>query len=39
MEEVYPLREALVSCAVMILTAGMFIAVISIAAVLIIFWS
>jgi len=39
MEESYPYREALVSCGVMILTAGLFMALLGIAAILIVFWS
>jgi len=39
MEEPYPSREALVSCAVMVTTAGLFTALFSIVAVFVVFWS
>jgi hypothetical protein len=40
MKETYPLREALLSCAVMLMTAGLTVVLLSIVAVLIvILWS
>jgi hypothetical protein len=38
-EETYPVRGALVSCGVMILTAGLFVISLGLVAALIIFWS
>jgi hypothetical protein len=38
-EQTYPSREVLVSCGVMILTAGFFITFLGIVAAVIIFWS
>jgi len=38
MEQTYPRREALLSCAVMALTAGLFFALLTIATALIILW-
>jgi len=35
----YPMREALVSCAVVGLTAGLFMALLAIVAILVVFWS
>jgi hypothetical protein len=39
MEEPYPYREAVVSCAVLVVTAGLFMLLLVIAAVLVVFWS
>jgi len=39
MQEPYPAREALVSCLVMLLTAGLVMLLLSTVAVLVVFWS
>jgi len=38
MDDPYPVREAWLSCAVMALTAGLFLAVLTVATVLVILW-